>query len=138
MPIDPPLAAGPRPDVLPLSSAQQRLWFLDRLHGQSTEYNQAFAVRLRGGLNVPALTRAFTTIVERHEVLRTRYVEAEGVPAQVIDPPQPVPMALEDLRGLEPARRDAFARASFCREQDTPFDFARDPMLRARLLQIDG
>ena len=81
-----PLAAGKRPEKLPLSHAQQRLWFIDRLEGTSAEYNMPWALRLKGELDRTALERALDAIVERHESLRTRFVEVEGEPFQVIEP----------------------------------------------------
>ena len=64
-----------RPDRIPLSFAQQRLWFLDRLEPGSSFYNIPVAIRLKGKLNVAALKRAFQALLERHEILRTTFKE---------------------------------------------------------------
>src|SRR6185369_3408599 len=69
------LSRFPRPEKIPLSYAQQRLWFLDRLEGTSVEYNMPRADRLKGELDGGALAWALNTIVERHESLRTHFVE---------------------------------------------------------------
>src|SRR6185436_19644310 len=69
----PPLVAGPRPSALPLSFAQQRLWFLDQLEPGSAAYHIPAALRMRGALDIAALERAIGAIVARHEVLRTRF-----------------------------------------------------------------
>jgi amino acid adenylation domain-containing protein/non-ribosomal peptide synthase protein (TIGR01720 family) len=131
-----PLTAGPRPPAIPLSYSQQRLWFIDRLEDGSPEYNIAQALRLRGALDVKALERALTTIVDRHEVLRTRFVETDGEPAQVIDATRPVVVPVEDLRGLDLATQRTRVRAALRHEQDTPFDLAAGPLLRIRVLQL--
>ena len=83
----PPVVAVPRRGVLPLSYAQSRLWFLDRLDGEAgtARYHMAQAVRLRGALDVGALAAALTGVVSRHEVLRTRLVEGPGGAEQRID-----------------------------------------------------
>ncbi len=79
-----PLVAGPRPAHLPLSYAQQRMWFLNRLDPESALYNIPLAVRLTGGLDVDAMRAAFADLVERHETLRTVYPEIDGVGEQRI------------------------------------------------------
>ncbi|WP_442930904.1 amino acid adenylation domain-containing protein [Mycolicibacterium sp. 050232] len=81
-----PLVAQPRPDVVPLSYAQQRLWFLDQLEGPSPIYNMAVALRIAGGLDADALAAALADVVERHESLRTAFRSVDGVPEQVVLP----------------------------------------------------
>ncbi|WP_029111011.1 non-ribosomal peptide synthetase, partial [Mycobacterium sp. URHD0025] len=81
-----PLVAQQRPDVLPLSYAQQRLWFLDQLEGPSAIYNMPAAYRITGELDVDALGQALADVVERHESLRTVFSSVEGVPRQVVVP----------------------------------------------------
>ena len=78
------LTPRPRPQRLPLSSAQRRLWFIDRLKGSSAEYNMPEARRLRGRLDRDALERTVQAIVDRHEVLRTHFLEVDGEPFQNI------------------------------------------------------
>jgi amino acid adenylation domain-containing protein/non-ribosomal peptide synthase protein (TIGR01720 family) len=100
------LRPAQRPAVLPLSSAQRRLWFIDRLEG-GTAYNVPVALRLRGALDVPALTAALADVVGRHESLRTVFGEADGVPAQIILPPGPVPLrSADDLAAAVAERID--------------------------------
>src|SRR5690606_1869268 len=79
----------------PLSTGQERLWFLQRFDPGDTSYHITWPVRLRGPIDEPALAAAFTTIAARHEVLRTRFVVSGDLPGQAIDPPRPV--ALDTL-----------------------------------------
>lgn len=89
---------------LPLSFAQQRLWFLDQMEPGSAEYNVPTPLPWPGALDVEALGRALSTVVARHEVLRTRLVvDTDGVPHQVIDQSEPFPLTVVDVSdGTEP------------------------------------
>ncbi|GAA1973185.1 non-ribosomal peptide synthetase [Kitasatospora viridis] len=126
-PITPVGGDGP----LPLSSAQQRLWFLDRLEPGSAEYLVPTVLRLTGELDERALSGALTEVVARHRVLRTRYTEQAGVPAQLVDRPGPVEPAVVDLRGA--CERDV--RFAVAQETALPFDLERELPLRAALLR---
>ena len=125
-----------RPGRVPLSYAQQRLWFLDRLEGTSTEYNVPEALRLRGQLDRVALERTVNTIVERHESLRTRFVEVDGEPLQVIEPTLGIEVPLEDLSGIEEQQQRERVLAAMRREGEAAFDLARGPVLRIKLLKL--
>src|SRR6185503_9109559 len=99
----PPLVPISREVELPLSFAQQRLWFLDQLEPGSAFYNIPAAVRLSGVLNVEALERTLSEVVHRHEVLRTHFVAIDGEPVQVIEAAAPLKLSVTDLSGLEEA-----------------------------------
>ncbi|WP_431934553.1 condensation domain-containing protein, partial [Nonomuraea jabiensis] len=90
------LVAQPRPDVLPLSFAQQRLWFLHRLEGRSATYNMPLTLRLRGAVDVEALRAALDDVVGRHESLRTVFAEVDGEPRQVVLSDARVPWEVVD------------------------------------------
>ncbi|WP_122815465.1 non-ribosomal peptide synthetase, partial [Pseudomonas viridiflava] len=121
-----------RDQPMPLSFAQQRLWFLAQMDGGNEAYNIPMALSLEGALDVTALTRALARIVERHETLRSRFV-ASGDSAQVLFVPTPADARLlvEDIRHA-PLSLDACLRA----EAVAPFDLAHGPLIRARLLQV--
>jgi amino acid adenylation domain-containing protein len=133
-----PLVAESRPERLPMSYAQQRLWFLDQFQGKSTEYNVPEALRLRGELDYSALERALSAIVQRHEILRTRFAEAEdGQPVQIIDPESRVFLKIEDLSRLDEGPRQRQITAAKKNEQEQPFDLARGPLLRMKLFKLE-
>src|SRR5215212_1155227 len=121
---------------VPLSFAQQRLWFLDQLEPGSAFYNVPAAVRLYGQLNIEALERTLTEIVRRHEVLRTTFRTHEGQAVQVITPAAPVRLVREELSGLEEVTREQSARELVDAEAQTPFDLSTGPLLRVRLLTL--
>jgi amino acid adenylation domain-containing protein len=123
---------------LPLSFAQQRLWFLDQLEPGSTAYNVPYAVRLRGALDAAALALALGEIVRRHEVLRTVFKLDGAQPAQVVLPAAPVEIPLTDLSELDGAAREAEAARLLREEAARAFDLGRGPLLRARLLRTGG
>ncbi|MET7339624.1 amino acid adenylation domain-containing protein, partial [Nonomuraea sp. NPDC005650] len=127
----PPIRPADRDQPLPLSFAQQRLWFLAQLDPDSAEYNTPTPIPLPGDLDIPALRAALTALVERHEVLRTRLVaDADGVPYQIIDPP-----ADFDLPVIE-AASDQEAQALIAADAATPFDLAAGPLLRGTLIRL--
>ncbi|WP_164013943.1 non-ribosomal peptide synthetase [Pyxidicoccus trucidator] len=126
----------PRGGPLPLSFAQQRLWFLDRLQPGGATYNVPSFLRVDGRLDVDALAQAFAELVRRHESLRTRFPDEGGIPVQVIDPPGPFHLAVTDLRERED--REPEARRLTREEALRPFDLARGPLLRVSLLRLSG
>src|SRR5205085_1168158 len=119
-----------------LSHAQQRLWFLHQLEPRDSSYNLPTVLHLEGELNAQALREALTLLVARHEILRTVYLPADPQPLQVPLPPEPVPLAVEELGQLhEDVRFEvALERArSFAAE---PFSLGRGPLTRALLLRL--
>ncbi|MFE1200060.1 condensation domain-containing protein, partial [Streptomyces olivaceoviridis] len=140
----------------PLSFAQQRLWFLDQLTPGSAEYVIPFGFRVHGGLDTDALQAALTQLVERHEVLRTRFVIREdGDPVQVVDDAQPFQVTVRDLREpseIDDRRRDSDgqrpeaenterhqaeqAQSLLNEEAGRPFDLTSGELLRAFVIRL--
>ncbi|MEV7511705.1 amino acid adenylation domain-containing protein [Streptomyces sp. NPDC091201] len=119
----PALRPGPRPPELPLSPAQRRLWFLDRLDGPNPAYHSVVAVALDGPLDVDALRGALADVTGRHEILRTVHPESDGEPRQVVLPPGGPVLELLDAD-----------RADVAEIAGRPFDLAAQAPLRAALL----
>ncbi|MCP3804373.1 non-ribosomal peptide synthase/polyketide synthase [Allokutzneria sp. A3M-2-11 16] len=118
----------PRDANLPLSFAQQRLWFLNDFDPDSTEYLTPLAVRLRGDLDVAALSRAMSRLVARHESLRTTFEAVDGRGVQRIHPPEPIRIPVIDTNDLD---------AALAEESTKPFDLTTGPLLRAVLFRTD-
>lgn len=127
-----------RQAALPLSFAQQRLWFLDQLQPGSPIYNITSALRLKGPLNVEVLQRSLNAVVQRHEVLRTTFQTVEGQPVQVIAPTLAVPLPLVDLQSLPPAEQDAQVLQLANQEAQQPFVLTQGPLIRLTLLRLKG
>lgn len=120
--------------ALPLSFAQQRLWFMQQLEPETVAYNMNLALRLDGPIDHPALARAFTALVARHEPLRTRFMlAADGQPRQVVDPTVPYGLAYHDYRNE--ADPHASARKQVDALVGTPYDLTQPPV-RATLLRV--
>ncbi len=135
-PVPPPITRAPRDVELPLSFAQQRMWFLDQLEPGSGAYNMPGAVRLTGLLDVPALGRSLEEIARRHEALRTTFPAVEGRPRQVIAAEPALPLRVEDLEALAPEALEVEVRRRIAAEADEPFDLAHTPPVRATLLRL--
>ncbi|MGW6421808.1 amino acid adenylation domain-containing protein [Nocardia sp. NPDC055053] len=129
----PPLVAGPRPDLVPLAPAQQRMWFFNQYDTSSGAYNVPIAIRLRGELNVDALRSAMVDVLRRHESLRTRYPDHDGTLIQVIEPADEVEPELA-LVSVSPSELDA-AITEFVTEG---FDVSTRVPVRARLFRAAG
>ncbi|MEH1935709.1 MAG: amino acid adenylation domain-containing protein [Nostoc sp.] len=132
-----PLLPISRSGNLPLSFAQQRLWFLDQLIPNNPFYNIPLALHLTGLLNKAALEQTFNEIVRRHEALRTTVVMQEGQPVQVINPTLTITLPVIDLRQLPQAEREIQARQLTRQEAQRPFNLSTDSLLQVKLLRLD-
>ena len=121
----------------PLSFAQERLWFLDQLQPNQPLYNEAYAFRLEGSLNVTALTQSLNEIVCRHEVLRVNFTTIDRQPFQIISPILTLALPIVDLQLLSKDKLKAEVQRLVTEEQARPFDLANDPLVRVTLLQLD-
>jgi len=126
-----------RESPLPLSFAQQRLWFIDQLEPGSSAYNISTALRLGGPLRIDAMERCLNEIVRRHETLRTTFrLNSAQQPVQVIAPQTKLSLRVEDLSALTEGKREAEAIKLASEEAQRPFDLARGPLIRARVLRL--
>jgi amino acid adenylation domain-containing protein/non-ribosomal peptide synthase protein (TIGR01720 family) len=125
-----------RTEEIPLSFAQQRLWFFEQLNPGTFQYNIPIAVRLRAPLDVRVAERSLNEVARRQESLRTSFRTVQGRPIQVISEALRLRIPLVDLAGLAPERRDALARELAREEGARPFDIAAAPLIRVRLLRL--
>ncbi|MFW6012302.1 MAG: amino acid adenylation domain-containing protein, partial [bacterium] len=124
-------------DPLRLSYAQERLWFLQQWEPESARYNVSSALRLSGRLSVGALTRAFATVVKRHEILRIGFPAPRGRPVQEVLPEVTVALPLIDLTALSSERRATEVRSLTRRQSRLPFDLTSPPLLQIWLLRLE-
>ena len=125
-----------RDERLPLSFAQERLWFLDQLEPGTPFYNVPVAVRLTGQLDPEALERTLLEVTRRHEVLRTTFAFVDGEPVQIISPPSRVIQSIIDLSALSREEREAETSRFVPEEAQRPFDLQNGPLLRVSLLRL--
>ncbi|QSJ15011.1 amino acid adenylation domain-containing protein [Nostoc sp. UHCC 0702] len=132
-----PLVPISRSENLPLSFAQQRLWFLNQLIPNNPFYNISLALKLTGSLNQAALEQTFNEIVRRHEALRTTFVMQSGQPVQIINPTLTIPLPIIDLGQLPQAEREIEARRLTIQEAQRAFNLSTDSLLQVKLLRLD-
>lgn len=118
-----------------VSFAQERLWFLDQLQPNQPLYNEPYAFRIEGSLNVTALAQSLNEIVRRHEVLRTTFAMVEQ-PLQFIIPALTLALPIVDLQSLPKDQQEAEVRCLITEEQARPFDLTNEPLVRTTLLQL--
>jgi non-ribosomal peptide synthetase component F len=123
--------------VLPLSFAQQRIWFVEQLQPGLGLYNEHGALRLIGALDLDALERSVQQIVARHEILRTVFPVVDDRPVQVVLPAATAPLARLDLRSLSEDARDESLRRLADEHAHTPFDVVRGPLLRLSAVRLE-
>ncbi|HEX7771422.1 MAG TPA: condensation domain-containing protein, partial [Pyrinomonadaceae bacterium] len=123
---------------LPLSFAQQRLWFFEQLEPDSPMYNCPGAVRLIGRLEIKAFEEALNEVIRRHESLRTSFITRTGEPLQLINAPWRLTTAVVDLSGLDDATRAAASRQLMLQESVRPFDLEHGQLLRVTLLRLSA
>ena len=133
---DVPILPMRRGGDLPVSFAQERLWFLHELDPRSPAYNIPATQRLEGALDVDALRAALSEVVRRHEPLRTVFAVVEGRPVQRVQPAAEVALPVTDLSHLGAEAREAEARRLAAEDAQAPFDLAAGPLFRASLLKL--
>ncbi len=133
----PPIVPVARDGELPLSFAQQRLWFLNQLEQGQATYNVPAAMRLTGELNLPALHQSLNEIVRRHEVLRTAFADVDGRPVATLTPTSELRLKIIDLQQVHPDRHEPQVLRLARAEADRPFDLTQAPLLRVILVRLD-
>ncbi|MEO1134099.1 MAG: condensation domain-containing protein, partial [Cyanobacteria bacterium J06639_1] len=132
----PAIAPKPRPEAIPLSFSQQRLWFVSQLLPDSPAYNMPACVTLTGALDVEALQRSLNEIVRRHETLRTNIREVNGEPCQAIADDLKIDLVTVDFQDHPPEERGDRAEQWILAEAKRPFDIATDALMRVALVEL--
>ena len=132
------IQSASRNQSLPLSFAQQRLWFLDQLESNSSFYNLPEAMRFQGELKIDILQQALDEIVVHHEILRTNYIAKNGNPIQSIAEPRPVKLKIIDLQQYEVVEQEIQIQKVLQQESQFPFNLASDLMIRGCLLKLSS
>lgn len=127
-----------RDQALPLSFAQQQLWFFAQLAPGNLAYNQPRGFRLKGTLDIAALLKSFNSIVARHEILRTTFAAENGKPIQIIAESAFAYMSVVDLTSLPEIQRETKAQLIATEGWQQPFDLSRGPLLRVSLIRLSS
>ena len=125
-----------RSSVCPLSPAQERVWFLERLHPGQRAYNDGEAVRLHGTLDPTLLEEALNVLVDRHEILRTLFQVVDGRPVQVVHDHWPLRVRTIDLSSLTPGDREAEVQVLLREEPRKAYNLSAEPGIRATLIRL--
>ncbi|MBW4417614.1 MAG: amino acid adenylation domain-containing protein [Myxacorys californica WJT36-NPBG1] len=130
-----PLESISRDRNLPLSFAQERLWFLDQLEPGNPFYNLAATIRLVGHLDIAALHQSLNALIERHEILRTRFVSVDGQPTQIVSTMR-VDLPILDLSNVSPTAQESEVRRLSLEQAQSSFDLQQGSLLRAQLVSL--
>lgn len=134
----PPLVPVSRDSNLPLTYAQEGLWFIHQLNPDLPIYNSPAAVRLTGSLNIPAFEKSLNEILRRHEALRTKFTLAEGKPVQVIVPDLTLKIPVVSLEDLPETEREREFLRLADKEAKLPFNLENPPLTRVTLLKLSA
>jgi acyl carrier protein len=131
-----PITRASSKTALPLSFAQERLWFWEQLQPGTPTYNLNSSFRIDGDLNVPILEQSLNEIMRRHEILRTSYVAVDGHPVQIVAPHSFVHLNVTDLSHLPDPEVEVRRLAG--EQALRPFDLTKSPLLRVSLLRLSA
>ncbi|MEH1866381.1 MAG: amino acid adenylation domain-containing protein [Nostoc sp.] len=131
-----PLIKDDRPENLPLSFAQERLWLLDQLEPDNPFYNEQAAIKLHGQLNIVALRQSLNKIIARHEILRTNFRTINEQPVQVIADSLTLSVPVVDLTKLSETERKIACQQLVTAEATQPFDLAHSPLIRVAVVKL--
>lgn len=130
------LSKAPRDQAIPLTFEQERLWFLNKLNPANNSYIVPRAIRASGDFRLDIAERALNLMIERHEVLRTQFVEEEGLPVQKILPSRTIPVTVIDISNLNDADQTLQEREFITKEGNTPFDLSSDHLQRLTFIRL--
>jgi aspartate racemase len=134
-----PAASGDaRIETLPVSFAQQRVWFLDQLESENPPSNIVRALRLRGPLDAPALRKALNAVISRHQLLRARFVTVDGMPGQYLGESGALELKAVDVSRSAAAEREREIQTLIKKEAGGRFDLSSDLMLRGTLIKLQA
>ncbi|WP_237715982.1 non-ribosomal peptide synthetase [Rubrivivax gelatinosus] len=136
-PVLRPLPRQPGDNRFPTSYGQQRIWFFDLMDPGTIIYNEPTVMRVIGRLDLDSFRRALDDLVERHEILRTRFELAQGLPVQVVARKLSVPVEVHTLQQVSGEERDAAIRRFAQVQHSLPFELDRLPLLRVCLLRVN-
>lgn len=136
-PAIPPIQPRSHAEQIPLSFAQQRLWFFEELTPGTAVYNVPMAMRLTGPLDIEALEWSCSQIIRRHEILRTTFTAVQGIPQQIIHPPVSITIPLVDLSHLLINNPVRSLQEQIRQESDKVFDLVHGPLVRFQLLRLN-
>jgi amino acid adenylation domain-containing protein len=125
-----------KPQFFPLSFAQKRLWFLDKLQPGSSVYNLPAALHLKGSLHIDTLEKSINEIIKRHEILRTSFLEIKGEIVQSVYPVLNLNVPVIDLQEIPQTQQDIQVKNQIKQEASKPFELTQIPLLRAKLLKL--
>jgi len=130
------IPAAPKREHYPVSHTQKRLWILYKIEPDTVAYNTPFGFAMKGEVNIEALQKSFQYLMDRHSVLRTVFLEIDGIPRQLVHEQMEFPFVYEDLSHLEPAERFVAAKELISRDIATPFRLTVGPLIRTQLLNL--
>ncbi|BAY65521.1 amino acid adenylation [Calothrix brevissima NIES-22] len=135
--ILPPLVPQVRDTYIPLSFAQESIWYLQQLTPESCAYNSFVILRFTGSLSASVLESCFNEIIRRHQILRTAFTIVDGQPVQIISPSLTIPLEIIDLQNLPNTERISEAQRLGALEYEHHFDLASVPLIKTKLLQLN-
>ncbi len=131
-----PIERAPREQSLPLSFGQERLWFLHQLEPDNTAYNVPHLARLKGPVKIQSLEQSINEVIRRHEVLRTTFLEVNGIALQAIAQPVRSPIPIVDLEDIPASKWEKLARSLLVQDAKRAFDLEQSPLLRVVIVRL--
>ncbi len=132
----PPLEPVPRDQPLPLTFAQEGIWFLQRLAPESSTYNVPRSLRIRGHFDLVNVREALAVLERRHEILRTTFPDIDGEPVQIVHPPRGIPVSMIEMAPMEEEQLESAIRQKILEAGRRPFDLTTGPLIRTMVIRL--